>query len=307
MKFKKIIIAAILIAIGALLVNKPVNVNAEVYGAYYGCTGTTTNTYNAWACQISYPYDPTTPYAICLTNNVSNKLTCIPDPDHGTGDADTVNLCGACGTIGKTCSPQTLSPGSDCNIANITQLNEPQCGGHISAAQIWQGTGCGVTCSGYYWCNSDGLAYDTHYTGSGGSGSCTNNGVRDPAGDSLCGGGGPDTCTVSFSGLPANPTAGQAYTISISDAVFSGYDAHTIQVVTSDGVLNLSFDQTTLFQKYAAIKQPITNGPVGPTPYASSQDFFNNVSFGSTLLVFYSKTNLTVSQASYIESIKPIL
>jgi len=94
----------------------------------------------------------------------------------------------------------------------------------------------------------------------------------------------------------------------VSNGVFSGYDNQTVQVVTKDGTLNLSFDTNTLFQNYpASAHQPNTNGLVGPTSYTSAQDFFKNVSFGSVVLIFYSKSNLKAAQVNYIESVKPVL
>jgi hypothetical protein len=94
----------------------------------------------------------------------------------------------------------------------------------------------------------------------------------------------------------------------VSETIFSGYDKQTIQVVTNEGVLNLSFDATTLFQKYAASEhKPNTQGVVSPTPYSSAQDFFKNVVFGSVLHVFFSKPELKAIQVNYIESIQPVL
>jgi hypothetical protein len=92
----------------------------------------------------------------------------------------------------------------------------------------------------------------------------------------------------------------------ISDAVFSGYDSKTIQVVTKEGVLNLSFDANTLFQKYAA-RQTNADGLISPTAYVSVQDFSKNVVFGSTVQIWYSKPNLKATQVNYAEAIKPIL
>jgi hypothetical protein len=99
----------------------------------------------------------------------------------------------------------------------------------------------------------------------------------------------------------------------VSDAVFSGYDSHSIQVVTAEGVLNLSFDQNTLFQKQPAPKTPAGGSTSSAAelpavvPYASPTDFFQNVAFGSDLQVLFSKPDLKAIRINYIESIKPVL
>lgn len=110
------------------------------------------------------------------------------------------------------------------------------------------------------------------------------------------------TVAASFSEPSIDPSS-SSY---ISRGVFSGYDSKTIQVVTKGGVLNLSFDANTLFQKYAARQ---TNAPsiIGPTAYASVQDFSKNVVFGSTVQIWYSKPDLKATQVNYAEAIKPIL
>jgi hypothetical protein len=109
----------------------------------------------------------------------------------------------------------------------------------------------------------------------------------------------------------SKPTAQEKSTDYVSDAVFSGYDSRTIQVVTNEGVLNLNFDQNTLFQKYPNPQNQINNATASgmlPKPIKYAQgDFFKNVSFGSVLQVFFSKPNLKATQVNYIESIKPVL
>jgi hypothetical protein len=104
----------------------------------------------------------------------------------------------------------------------------------------------------------------------------------------------------------SKPTAQANPNDYVSDAVFSGYDSKTIQVVTKEGVLNLSFDANTLFQKYAA-RQTNAPGLIGPTAYVSVQDFSKNVVFGSTVQIWYSKPGLKTTQVNYAEAIKPIL
>jgi hypothetical protein len=103
-------------------------------------------------------------------------------------------------------------------------------------------------------------------------------------------------------------TAANSY---ISDAVFSGYDTRSIQIVTADGILNLSYDETTLFQKQPDPKTQASGAQSGALPaaiaYTNSADFFKNVSFGSTLQILFSKPNLKAAQVNYIESITPIL
>ncbi len=111
----------------------------------------------------------------------------------------------------------------------------------------------------------------------------------------------------SYMGFAAGfnePTKNASPSSYASNGVFSGYDSRTIQVVTKDGVLNLSFDANTLFQKYATRKSN-ADGLVKPTSYTSA-DFFKNVSFGSVVIVLYSKPDLKATQVGYIESIKPI-
>jgi hypothetical protein len=97
-----------------------------------------------------------------------------------------------------------------------------------------------------------------------------------------------------------------------SDAIFSGYNNRTIQVVTSEGVLNLSFDQNTLFQKYPKpVNQTGSSQSSGmlfkPIKYSSSYVFFGKVVFGSTLQIEFSKPNLKAIQVNYVESIQPVL
>ncbi len=101
---------------------------------------------------------------------------------------------------------------------------------------------------------------------------------------------------------PSQSVTSNDYT---SAGVFSGYDSKTIQVVTKDGVLNLNFDQNTLFQKYSA---PPSNGTGVIAPSSSSStDFFKNVAFGSVIQVFYSKADLKATQVNYSELTKPVL
>jgi len=108
------------------------------------------------------------------------------------------------------------------------------------------------------------------------------------------------------------PTAQKNPNDYVLDAIFSGYDARAIQVVTSDGILNLNFDQNTLFQKQPNPQTQTNNATQSGTllkaiAYISPEDFFKNVSFGSVLQVFFSKPYLKTTQVNYIESIKPIL
>jgi hypothetical protein len=109
----------------------------------------------------------------------------------------------------------------------------------------------------------------------------------------------------------SKPTAQEKSTDYVSDAILSGYDSQTIQVVTNEGVLNLNFDQNTLFQKYPDPQDQANNATASgmlPKPIKYAQgDFFKNVTFGSILQVFFSKPNLKATQVNYIESIKPIL
>jgi hypothetical protein len=98
----------------------------------------------------------------------------------------------------------------------------------------------------------------------------------------------------------------------ISDAILSAYDTQSVQVVTADGILNLHFDQNTIFEKQpnpTSIKTSTMSAGVLPIPipFASSQEFFKNVAFGSIMQIFYSKSDLKITKASYIESIQPIL
>lgn len=107
---------------------------------------------------------------------------------------------------------------------------------------------------------------------------------------------------------PQIQTDSNTYT---SDAIFSGYDSQTIQVVTKDGILNLSFNQNTLFQKQPHVTQS-ENGSEssGLIPIAikySSQDFLKNVVLGSTLQVYFSRPNLKATQVNYFESAQPVL
>lgn len=109
----------------------------------------------------------------------------------------------------------------------------------------------------------------------------------------------------------SKPTAQANPNDFVSDAVFSGYDSKTVQVITKEGILNLGFDQNTLFQKQP-IPQLQTNTTIqsGAMPnaiaYSSSADFFRNVVFGSTVQISFSKPNLKVTQVNYIEAIQPI-
>jgi len=110
----------------------------------------------------------------------------------------------------------------------------------------------------------------------------------------------------------SKPTAQTNPNDYVSDAIFAGYDNKTIQVVTKDGVLNLGFDTSTLFQKQpnpSTQTNSATNSGLLPKalPYVSSADFFKYVVFGSILQVTYSKPDLKVTQVNFIESIKPVL
>lgn len=92
----------------------------------------------------------------------------------------------------------------------------------------------------------------------------------------------------------------------IADSIFSGYDNQTIQVVTKDGVLNLGFDANTQFE-YSPPPTGNSGGMIAPpTAYASAADFFKAVTFGSTVEITFSKTNLKVSEVDYIQSIQPV-
>jgi len=98
----------------------------------------------------------------------------------------------------------------------------------------------------------------------------------------------------------------------VSDAVFAGYAGQTIQVVTKEGVLNLNFDQTTIFQKLPDNSgRPVTSSSSGTAlimiKYATAQDFFKNVTLGSVIQVLYSKSNLKATQVNYIEASHPVL
>ena len=97
----------------------------------------------------------------------------------------------------------------------------------------------------------------------------------------------------------------------VSDAVFSGYDSKTIQVVTKEAILNLSFDQNTLFQKQPDPKTVTSNATASgilpkPINYTTFADFSKNVQLGSVIQIYFSKPNLKATQVNYIESIKPI-
>jgi hypothetical protein len=110
----------------------------------------------------------------------------------------------------------------------------------------------------------------------------------------------------------SKPTAQANPNDYVSDAVFSGYDSKTIQVVTVEGILNLSFDQNTLFQKLPKTPAKTNNASSAGTAlimtkYNSPQEFFKNAAFGSVIQVFYSKTDYKTTQVNYIEYIKPIL
>jgi len=116
----------------------------------------------------------------------------------------------------------------------------------------------------------------------------------------------------AFAARFSNPAPQKNSNNYISNAVFSGYNNQTIQVVIKDGILNLNFNQTTLFQKFPTLttsKNSSTSTEMlsKSIGYSSSQDFFKNVSFGSVLLVFFSKSDLKTTQVNYIESIKPLL
>jgi hypothetical protein len=116
----------------------------------------------------------------------------------------------------------------------------------------------------------------------------------------------------TYAALLSNPTVQANPNDYVSDGVLSGYDARTIQVVIKRGVLNLSFDQNTLFQKQPA-PQTQANGTAqsGTLPraiaYTSPKDFFKNVSFGRVLQVYFSRPDLKATQVNYIESIKLVL
>ena len=117
---------------------------------------------------------------------------------------------------------------------------------------------------------------------------------------------------INFATGFSKPTVQQIPTDYVSDSVFSGYDTRTIQVVTNEGTLDLSFDQNTLFQELPNPGTQAKNAAVPgllpkPIKYATQENFFKNVPFGSVLQVFYSKPGLKATQVNYIESVKPIL
>jgi len=94
----------------------------------------------------------------------------------------------------------------------------------------------------------------------------------------------------------------------VADAIFSGYDSQTIQVITADGPLTLFFNQTTRFQKQQdpKISSSQNNGaPPEPAPYTTSADFFKNVVYGSIIQVIFTKPDLKAIQINYFGSIKP--
>jgi len=97
----------------------------------------------------------------------------------------------------------------------------------------------------------------------------------------------------------------------VSDAIFSGYDNKAIQVVTSEGTLNLNFDNNTLFQKQPTPPKTDIGTPAGgilpvTIKYTTFQDFLKDAVFGSYLQVTYTKPNLKAIQVNYIESITPL-
>lgn len=111
----------------------------------------------------------------------------------------------------------------------------------------------------------------------------------------------------------SKPTAQANPNDYISDAILSGFDNQTIQVVTKDGVLNLSFNAATLFQKYPRTANANNIGTksagaiLKPIQYTTSGDFFKDAVLGSVLQVFFSKPNLRATQVNYVESVQPIL
>jgi hypothetical protein len=117
---------------------------------------------------------------------------------------------------------------------------------------------------------------------------------------------------ISYATKFSKPTAQANPNDYVSDAVFSGYDSKTIQVVTKEGVLNLSFDPNTLFQKQPDPKTVTNNATnsgalLKPIAYATAADFFKDVQLSNVIQIYFSKPNLKATQVNYIESIKPIL
>jgi hypothetical protein len=95
------------------------------------------------------------------------------------------------------------------------------------------------------------------------------------------------------------------------DAIFSGYDNKTIQVVTRDGILNLTINQSTLFEKQpnpaTQTDSSASSGLVsGTIEYNTFADFSKEVVFGSTLQITYFKSTLTATELIYVASIPPI-
>ena len=216
MNFKQLITALfLLVAVGFLFLIKPVIINNTVYAAaQYNCTGSVGNTYDAHdTCShtniaghlCSYNQD----WGQCVPGVPINEvLSCSPDPSHGTGNASAY-ACGACAHIGayNNCTNGSNVCNSACSFGT-TQV--PSDSGQCSAKYgiVWDNTGCSVSCSGRYYCNANHQAYDTSYTGTGASGACTNNGIRDTAGDTSCGGPTPTPPPTPGCG---NPCAGYSY------------------------------------------------------------------------------------------------
>lgn len=149
--------------------------------AIFNCTGTATSYWNSYgACQ--YPFG----IATCpAPNRINVSTACTQDYSTGT--------CGGClvNSIYQSCNVVN----SNCSYSNTSIANDSECGG--GTGHFWTTTGCGITCSGIYYCDASCNEYYTHLTGSGAGTACTSNGALYASNTSDCSGFWGHSCPIN--------------------------------------------------------------------------------------------------------------